>query len=154
MFAFYNIRALFASIVFITVVWADTKEADKPLVDTRTSEYFYLEQDLWTQINSGEHPTTLLENVLQAHRVFFPQDFGVSIHNLAIYEPSGILVDSLRNVNDLFYETSHILLNTETIESIDILHLHTIIQNAKAYSDHVFNEANRPEFWENGKDVS
>lgn len=153
MFALDNIRA-FLLILFVTVACAENKEAEKPLIDDLALEYLSTEQTLWAQINGDENPNTLYANVVEAHKNFIVSDFGVSTNSLAIYQPSGILVDNLRNVNDLFYETSNMLITAEQIESIDIYHVHTILRNAVAYSDHVFREANRAEFWENGKDVS
>lgn len=154
MFAFDNIRG-FLLILFLTVVWAENEEAEKPLIDDLTLEYLSAEQKLWALINSGEHPSTLFFNVAELHKSFILTDYGVSTNNLAIYEPSGILVDNINNVNHLFHNTSLLLLtNTKQIESIDIHEVHTILRNAVAYSDHIFHEANRAEFWENGKDVS
>lgn len=96
----------------------------------------------------------MYDNVAEAHEGFIQIDFGVSSNNLAIYEPTGILVDNLRNVNDLYYNASKMLLNTRSIESINIYAVHDILRDSDAYSNHVFREANRAEFWENGKDVS
>lgn len=153
MIAFANIRAS-ALIVFIAVVWAGKGGAEKPLIDFQTSEYFLTEQELWAKINSDEHPSSLYESVVAAHKRFIEFLFVVSSNNLAIYEPTGILVDNLRNVNELFFEVSSLILNTKSIESIDIYKVRDIVRDSDAYSNHIFREANRPEFWENGKDVS
>lgn len=147
------IRAL-VLIAFVAVVCSRNEEVEKPFIDFRTSEYFLTEQELWEQINSDEHPTTLYESVVDAHKRFIRVPFGVSSNNLAIYEPTGILVDNLRNVNELFFEVSNLLLNTKSIESIDMYRVRVILRDSDAYSNHIFREANRAEFWENGKDVS
>lgn len=153
MLAFDSIRALLA-IGFVAVVAAKNEEAEKPYIDDLTLDYLSTEQKLWALINGDEHPSTLYSSVVEDHMEFFQNDFGVSSNNLAIYEPSGILVDNLRNINGLFYEASKILVNTKSIESIDIYKVHEILRNSDAYANHVFREANRAEFWENGKDVS
>lgn len=146
----FKIRALLL-IVFVAVVWADEREIEKPYIDYLTLEYLSLEQKLWTQINSGVDPTTLLSNVYEEHKEFIRNDFGVSRNTLAIYIPTGILVDNLRNVNDLFYNISSILVHNTPA---DIYYVHTILRDAVIYSEHIFNETIRADFWENGKDVS
>lgn len=154
MFAFNNIRAL-VFIVFFAVVWAKKKEVDKPFIDYFTLEYLSMEQELWARINSGDDTSTLLSIVSDRHKYFITKDFGASMNNLAIYIPTGILVDNLRNINELFYNVSNLLLtNAPTdIYSMDIYYVHTILRDAVVYSQHVFNESMRAEFWENGKDV-
>lgn len=153
MLAFGKIRVLLI-IAFVANVWAENEEAAKPYIDDLTSEYLSTEQKLWAMINGDEQPNYLYSNVVEAHERFIQDNFGVSSNNLAIYEPTGILVDNLRNVNHLFYDVSKILLNAESIESVDIYKVQEILRNSDAYSNHVYREANRAEFWENGKDVS
>lgn len=153
MLAFGKVRALLL-VAFIAVAWAGNEDAEKPFIDDLTAEYLSTEQELWALINRDEQPNFLYDRVVEAHKRFIHDDFGVSRNNLAIYEPTGILVDNLRNVNNLFYDTSKILLNAKSIESVDIYKVQEILRNSDAYSNHVFREANRAEFWENGKDVS
>lgn len=141
-------------IVFIAVGCVESKEAEKPYIDFLTLEYLSVEQKLWGQINSDVGSNELYSIVLDEHKDFIRSDFGVSSNTLAIYIPSGILIDNLRNVNDLFYNTSSMLINTAPIETVDIYYVHTILRDAITFSNHVFQEAIRAEFWEKGKNVS
>lgn len=141
-------------IVFVTVGCIEGKEAEKPYIDFLTLEYLSVEQKLWGQINSDSDSNELYSIILDEHKEFIRNDFGVSSNTQTIYIPSGILIDNLRHVNDLFYNTSSLLINTAPIEAIDIYYVHTILRNAVTFSNHVFQEAIRAEFWENGKNVS
>lgn len=153
MFAFDKIRELLL-IVLIAVGWIECKEAEKPYIDFLTLDYLSVEQKLWAQINSGIDSTTLYSAVLEEHKEFIRNDFGVSSNTQTIYIPAGILIDNLRHVNNLFYNVSGMLVYAAPIESIDIYYVHRILRNSIAYSEHVFNEAIRAEFWENGKNVN
>lgn len=152
MFAIYCIQVAFL-FTFLPFSRANYKEAEKPYIDYLTLEYLLVEQSLWSRINSDSDSNILFSLVQNEHQKFISSDFGVSSNTKDIYIPSGILVDNLRQVNNLFYNTS-ILLNSGSIELIDIYHVHTILRNAVGYSENLFREAIRAEFWEKGKNVS
>lgn len=138
---------------FLAIGWADNKDAEKPYIDYLTLEYLSVEQNLWSRINSNSDSNTLYSMVQNEHQRFISNNFGVSTNTHDIYIPSGILVDSLKQVNHLYYNTS-ILLNSGSIETINIYNVHTILRNAIAYSENLFREAIQAEFWEKGKNVS
>lgn len=156
MFAFHNNIRTLLLIVFVAVIWADQKEVEKPQIDYLTQEYLFLEQELWTEIGSSDDTKALLSSVFDEHRRFIRYDFGVSRNTLEIYIPTGILIDNLRNINDLFYNVSNFLINNtpDDVNRLNIYYVNQILRDAIAYSEHVFREAMRAEFWEKGKDVS
>lgn len=150
MFAIYYIQV---AVLFTFLSFGGALEAEKPYVDYLTLEYLLVEQSLWSRINTDSDSNVLFSLVQNEHQKFISSDFGISSSTKDIYIPSGILVDNLKQVNNLFYNTS-ILLNSGSIESIDIYHVHNILRNAVGYSENLFREAIRAEFWEKGKNVS
>lgn len=151
MFNFGKICALFL-LIFFSVSCIEIREAEKPYIDDITSEYLIVEQSLWSRIYRNSDKTALYSLVRSEHRRLFSNDFGVTSRTHDIYIPSGILVDNLKLVNDLFYNTS-VLLNAESFDSVDIDEVQSILSNANLYSENVFREAIRAEFWEKGKNV-
>lgn len=146
-------RGLTFILLFVSLGWLEAKEAEKPQIDYLTIEYLGVEQNLWSLINGNNDPNSLYTTVLNEHQKFITSDFGVSSNTQNIYIPSGILVDNLRQVNDLFYNTSTFI-NLNSLDTLDIYYVHSILRNAHAYSENVFREAIRAEFWEKGKNVS
>lgn len=152
MLIFYFITVIL-SFTFIPPICGEGKEAEKPYIDYLTLDYLLVEQSLWSEINTDTDPNKLFSLVQNEHRRFISSDFGVSTSTTDIYIPSGILVENLKQVNNLFYNTS-ILLNSGSIDSINYYDIHAILRNAVKFSENVFREAIRAEFWEKGKHVS
>lgn len=132
---------------------AENKEAEKPYIDYLTEDYLSMEQNLWSRLKSPADKNALYLLIQREHQRFIISDFGVSTSTQDIYIPSGALVNNLRLVNSLFYNTS-LLLQSNSFDTIDIYYVHHILRNAVAYSEHIFHEAIHPQFWEKGKNVS
>lgn len=151
MLKFIKIGILLIFSVFCVCI-AEVTEAEKPSIDYITTNYLSVEQSLWSRLNTATDKNTLYTLVQKEHQEFIVSDFGVSTSTQDIYIPSGALVNNLKLVNSLFYNTS-MLLQSNSSDSIDIYYVQHILRNAAAYSENIFREAIHPQFWEKGKNV-
>lgn len=151
MWLFCKLRVLFIFVIVFSVCNADTKEAEKPYIDYLTLDYLSVEQSLWSRINHVSDKNALFSLVQSEHVRFISSDFGVS-SNAQDFVPSGYLANNLSLVNTLFYNTS-IIMRSMSFDSINIYYVHDILNSANSYSDSIFHEAIRAEFWEKGKNV-
>lgn len=136
---------LFIGIAF--VYGLEQKDAEKPLVDYLTTEYLSTEQDLWNKIQSYNDRSSLYGIIRNSHNRFIAGDYGAgaSKHNPSI---------TIHLVNSLFYNAS-VLLNSENLALEDIVYLfrEKILTKAIRYSNDVFNDASRADFWAKGRNV-
>lgn len=132
------------------------KEADKPYIDYLTAEYLNIEQSLWNKINGRYNTQYLFDEVRGEHQKFVTTDFGAEVSLQNAYVPSaGILLDNVNLVNSLFYNAS-VLLNSPVLSRIDIIQMFRtdILPKSIQYSEFVYRESSRANFWQKGKDVS
>lgn len=131
------------------------KEADKPYIDYLTTEYLNIEQHLWHKINGRYNIDYLFDEVRSEHQKFVTTDFGAEVTLQNAYVPSaGILLDNVNLVNALFYNAS-VLLNSPILSRIDIglMFKNDILPRSVQYSEFVYRESSRANFWQKGKDV-
>lgn len=126
----------------------EQKESEKPLIDYLTLDYLSVEQNLWRRINNRNNDKTELYSIIRnEHQRFISSDFGA----VASQQNPSI---TIQLVNSLFYNAS-VLLNSENLALDDIIYLFRtkILDRALRYSDDVFHDASRADFWEKGKNV-
>lgn len=153
MFAFFsNIQVLFCLVLVSACCGQDGKETEKPYIDYLTLDYLSVEQSLWSRLSHPTDRNGLFSLVQSEHLRFISNDFGVT-PNTQDFIPSGYLANNLSLVNTLFYNTS-LILRSNSFDSLDIYYVHDILANSIAYSESIFREAIRAEFWHKGKDVS
>lgn len=153
MFASYNIRVLFL-LGLVSVCYGqfkDGQDTEKPYIDYLTLDYLSVEQSLWSRLNRPGDKNDQFSLVQNEHLRFISSDFGVT-PNTQDFVPSGYLANNLSLVNTLFYNTS-LILRSDSFDSIDIYYVHNILTSSIAYSESIFKEAIRAEFWYKGKDV-
>lgn len=160
MFSYTSIHSTVFLVFFLgtcnRICQAERKEAEKPLVDYLTLDYFSVEQSLWSRINSRIDKDTLFSLIRDEHLRFITNDFGAESTLQNAYVPSaGILLDNVKLVNSLFYNAS-VYLNSQTITLDAVINTfqHDILTKATKYSEYVFRESSRANFWEKGKNVS
>lgn len=144
-------RVFFIFVAILSVCHGETKDAEKPYIDYLTLDYLSVEQSLWTRLNPSSDKNALFSLLQSEHLKFISSDFGVS-SNAKDFVPSGYLANNLSLVNNLFYNTS-VLLRSNSFDSIDIYNVHDILNYSNLYSESIFHEAIRAEFWEKGKNV-
>lgn len=155
MIAFYNFRVLFFFVLVASCYgqYKDGKDAEKPYIEYLTLDYLSEEQSLWSRLSHQSADKNALFSLVQSeHLRFISNDFGVT-PNVQDFIPSGYLANNLSLVNTLFYNTSMIL-RSNSFDSLDVYYVHEILANSIAYSENIFREAIRAEFWHKGKDVS
>lgn len=123
------------------------KEAEKPLVDYLTTEYLSTEQDLWSKIKNYNDRSSLYDVIRNSHHRFIAADYGAVASK---ENPS----TTIHLVNSLFYNAT-VLLNSNNLALEDIVYLFRdkILTKAIRYSNDVFNDASRADFWAKGRDV-
>lgn len=134
-------------IVIGLICGSDQKEAEKPLVDYLTTEYLSTEQDLWNKIQSYNDRSSLYEIIRNSHHRFIAADYGA----VASKKNPSITVHL---VNSLFYNAS-VLLNSQNVALEDIVYFfrEKIAIKAIRYSEDVFGDASRADFWAKGRNV-
>lgn len=144
-FSYSSCAILFIGIALV-YGW-EQKEAEKPLVDYLTTEYLSTEQDLWSKIQSYTDRSSLYEIIRNGHHRFIAGDYGAVASN---QNPS----ITIHLVNSLFYNAS-VLLNSEHLALEDVVYLfrEKILTKAIRYSNDVFNDASRADFWAKGRNV-
>lgn len=126
----------------------EQKEAEKPLVDYLTIEYLSTEQELWGKILQRSNDRNSLYGIIRnSHHRFIAGDYGATTSE---QNPS----ITIHLVNSLFYNAS-VLLNSKNLALEDIAYFfrEEILTKAIRYSNDVFNDASRADFWAKGRNV-
>lgn len=146
-------RAFFV-FVFVSICYAEIEDpngVEKPFIDILTLDYFNTEQSLWSRLKQTGTKNDLYWLVKRGHLSFIANEFGVSPNTQNLL-PIGHLANNVSLVNILLYNAS-LILQSDSTDSINNFDVHDMLANSIKYSEYVFKEAIRPEFWNKGKDV-